>query len=982
MNSPLSLAGRTLFAVAAVTSALVLAACGSDVGGDGSAATLASVGGTGCTANEKCAAPARPGAPAGSASIAAVEIVEKGMLLTANGQQRQLSARAYDAKGSEVTGVAVAWTSSRPDVIAVGAGGLAVAGPGQGAAQIVAEVAGVRSAPLVALRTPVGPGANLVDDGQIVGDPVASTQTQNAYVVVLDGVPAPALDSLLVGTGSKPVAGRVSSVQTAGGRHTVTLRPAPVRDVFSDLRIDESIDLSTAPATIDPALLAGFDVQREGGRFTLRPRTGVTAKALATMPVRVVRKNAPPPTPAPFTSCDYAYTGQIGSGLPLPFEVSGLPEITIDVSKVLEVRFGAGSQVERLATRGDVELAASMGLRFDPTFEGKLTCRLALGSLNIPVGGAASFAFGGRVSLEFVVEFDGSLRTRVAEVGFDARSRLEGVQAGLECPPAGTPGGVCSYVGSWTGGSASLKPRVEMAEPVPTDFGARHGLIVRPSAQATLAIGDPFGSVRLETARVRTGPLFSGNFESIRPQVVDRAFRAAYGVTHEISVDIGQDLPALAGWLGIAPIVGSGASMSAPVAASPKGTITVDKPQFSTGERVRAQLDLDADATRFRVPTDPSFYNVGEVLLVRRPSDSLPGEPAQVVQRLPAAQGQTRFDFDFMSPFTGSAGELFAFVVTRLLPGDGFALEVASLDATVLQARVGTYASSIGRISTITSLLVVARGADGLPPAQNVPLTIQGPPGWNGGNPLTTVVYPANRQYYTALLNVPAVSGDYVVSANIGSRQLAAPASADVSSWMAAPTSAATAPIVPQPVAIAEISNTRLRLTWNAPAGAVSTFVRMQVRTIGTDVANKTVTGASATLEGFTIDASTLHQVYLLVYNADLTSPNPVLPQQFNVSGASRPLPQLLLAQPSTVPGGTGTLVVSGFIATLDSNHDQALVWATSRGSIASRINPDSNLPEPNTGVLTLAGPGEYKITAASKAFPGFFTSTTITVQP
>jgi hypothetical protein len=84
--------------------------------------------------------------------------------------------------------------------------GTVTANTAHGSAQVVAAASGVRSAPvLVAVTTPA-PGAILLTDDQIVGDPTesnafAAPSFTNTYDVVLRDVSAPPVGAIVVNTG-------------------------------------------------------------------------------------------------------------------------------------------------------------------------------------------------------------------------------------------------------------------------------------------------------------------------------------------------------------------------------------------------------------------------------------------------------------------------------------------------------------------------------------------------------------------------------------------------------------------------------------------------------------------------------------------------------------------------------------------------------------------------------------------------------------
>ena len=116
------------------------------------------------------------------------------------------------------------------------------------------------SPPLVVIVANAAAGALLLTDAQIVGDPVeadpsAPPSRNNFYRVTLaPEVALPTVGSLLGGTGSKPLSGRVVAVEAAS--RTVTLEPVHPRALLPDLNVNEVIDLAQAEATINPEVAA------------------------------------------------------------------------------------------------------------------------------------------------------------------------------------------------------------------------------------------------------------------------------------------------------------------------------------------------------------------------------------------------------------------------------------------------------------------------------------------------------------------------------------------------------------------------------------------------------------------------------------------------------------------------------------------------------------------------------------------------------
>ena len=189
------------------------------------------------------------------------------MLLTEVGASRKLTAQAFDSAGNPVGG-SPTWSSNDPATVEVAADGTLTA-RAIGSAQVTASVDGVTSAPaLVVVATPVA-GAILVSDEQIVGEPVVTDANADTYQVTLTGL-SPKVGDVLIGTGGKPLGGRVAAVDG----QTATMELVPPGELVTDLELTEVIDLSRAPIQIpaDIARLVRHQAHRKHARLHAQTR--------------------------------------------------------------------------------------------------------------------------------------------------------------------------------------------------------------------------------------------------------------------------------------------------------------------------------------------------------------------------------------------------------------------------------------------------------------------------------------------------------------------------------------------------------------------------------------------------------------------------------------------------------------------------------------------------------------------------------------
>lgn len=652
---------KTLWALAACLS-MLLAACG----GGGDTSTLA------------VATPAK------------VEIVNGAALLTEAGQTKALSARVLDSQGREITAT-VAWESSRPQNVGVSASGeLSAQGTG-GVSQITARVGDLRSAPMLAVHTPVAAGAVLLTDEQIVGEPEESSpgaapSTSNTYRVRLSGVAAPAVGDLLVNTGGKIVVGRVQAVQSADGVHVVTLGLLPLREVFPQLRIDEVIDLSQAEATVPADVQQSYDIQRDGStyRFTPKPSVAVPAAVVRPSSQRVTSAAVGPVSGTvalpPFKRCEATLEGAGGAGS-LPVKLSKLPSFSLDFDPKLHTRYTPETGLERMVVSTDATFTADSSLEFSAGFDGKLTCTIELVVLRIPVGGPVAAFLSGLVSLGAGVELSGKVTLPGAKIS-NTYERKNTLELGVACAPD------CSLVNTLS--EAQVKHTADIRGPDLNDLRIEPSVFGYGLAQ--LAVGNPFlSSLRFNAFYGKLGVAYQTSLASREAQIASAGYRSSYQLAAQFKGGLETDFGQLAAWLGFNGVAENLFELSAPLATSPSGTLTFDRASFAAGDSVTATVEFDAGSSRFL-----TLYNIDAVVLMRKTGSN----PAREIARVrPTADGQTRLVVPFTADSAGTESELHAFVLTKALP-----LELAALALGRSSAGVGLRGTVDLDVTDVTSV--------------------------------------------------------------------------------------------------------------------------------------------------------------------------------------------------------------------------------------------------------------------------------------
>jgi hypothetical protein len=618
-----------------------------------------------------------------AAAVARIEIAASGMLLTSGGETRQLAVRAFDAAGNELPPPDnVTWSSSRAGSISVDNRGVARAEAAHGSAQLVATAGGVTSPPLLAVAAQPAGGVMLLSDAQIAGDPTDSDPTaapgfDNTYRVTLAGGPVPAAGALVLGTGSKPVAGRVVAVDTNGPQPVLVMQLVPLRELLPQLTINEVIDLRNAVATINPDIAATYDMTRSGDTYTFTPKPAASRlerpharpgeRRLAAVGTRAL---------TPFNECKPSFS--LSDDAPLPISLSAPPTFSITLAPTLDYELSFGD-LERFVVKAEPVFKIEGGVTITSSFEGKIECTAQFGDLRIPVGGFLSFIAAGIV--EFGVSMEAGGKFTLVSMG--VTSKVESTTTatvGVTCvAPAGC--GFTSSLGSFT---TKFEPKV--------DLPAVADLCVEPSlglgGTLKLKFGSPFlRSLRVEFAKAKAGAKLAGKFGPLGGEC-----NGQYALSLDGSAGVGAEFDGWLKFFGISEVTLLEATVTDRIGGSPTATeVLADRGNFAFGETARMSVKLDPSLVDFIPGVGP--YNVDRVLLLRRGEEGDDGTdgPAVVVAAQTAAPGQTAFLFDVVGANAlNRTGDYYAAIVTKLLP-----LELLAVQLGPFSANASTWGGTI-----------------------------------------------------------------------------------------------------------------------------------------------------------------------------------------------------------------------------------------------------------------------------------------------
>lgn len=591
--------------------------------------------------------------PVDPATAARVEIVQTGLLFTATGQTRALSARVLAADGT-VLALPVTWSSSDAADIAVNADGLAKAESSSGSSQIVASVGAIRSAPLLAVVTRVATGTVLVSDEQIVGgvvesNPAAEPSLDNTYTVVVSGIAAPDVGTLMVGTGSAPVAGRVVSTREIPGGIEVTLKLASVPELFPGLEINQRFDLTQQAAIIPESVSASYTVQREGNQYTFTPRADSVANAKSGA--------GPEGSRQLFQGCDGTVNGVgLGDGAAPPFVFEPQPVFSVTIAPALDVLYTEARGLERFVVTAEPVIAIDGTVKATAAFEGKIGCKAELLIFTIPAGGALSVVISGLVPVGVGFELAGKITVAQLKLGLNSRTSAKAA-LGLDCQ------GPCSLVNEFTDFVSTSTPTVDV--PGLDDFRVKPELSAFGYVEA--AVGNRFfRSLQFKAFEIKAGPKLEGEFAPPATQIAATDFKSSYKLSLVINAGFGDDIEKVLNILGVVKVGDEVLEKAIELGVSPTGVLKANRASFMPGDTTEFELKLDPAAVQFL-----GLYNVSNIVLMRTTANG----PSEVA-RVPASADQTTFNFTFIAPDAGMVKEFTVFAVTRALPVDLLSVEL------------------------------------------------------------------------------------------------------------------------------------------------------------------------------------------------------------------------------------------------------------------------------------------------------------------
>jgi hypothetical protein len=614
-----------------------------------------------------CVQPPPP--PPDPNAVVRLEVSPAALLMTAAGEKHPLTVWAFNAAGQPVVSSASAtWTSSRPEQVGVSASGELEARTALGSSQIVAQVGGVQSAPVLVSVAQPAAGVVLVTDAQIRGAPAlvdesAEPDPDNPYEVVLTGIAPPAPGSLLLGREGKAVGGEVVSSVQEGDAVRVRLKLVPVTQLMAQAEIKETVDFTNLPLQLPPEIARDYDVRQTGDEYVFTPKPAAPARGGGVRPLAIKEFKLGPYT------CEFATPE-------LPISLGQPGQFSLKFSPSLEIDFDRQTGLRKLIARAELGAKMKAALVLSAGGVLNLDCTATLYTKLLPLPGWAGLILAGELKAGIGFEIEGA--TSFPLGGVELSSETKGtLEMGLDCTS-----GECNLVRGFNPTNTTdvrfVKPQVANIRPAEV-FIFGYGF-AKIKAGMTL-----IDKLRMDVVTARAGLKLEGSFAPPSTQLepstnaLEPDYQSSYklgGLAEVVAGSINKAgdsaFRKLLQKLGVFKFNLFKFQFSKTLAGSPKGTATQNKTDFKAGDQFSFTVNLEPSSAVF-----PFIgYNVQRVLIMRKDGSS----PAEVIASVDAAPGQLEFTLPWVADAdsTSPRGQAFyAFVDTKLpVPFD---LEIAKV---------------------------------------------------------------------------------------------------------------------------------------------------------------------------------------------------------------------------------------------------------------------------------------------------------------
>ena len=569
-------------------------------------------------------------------------VVSTSSVLLQPGGTAQLSARAVDASGATVSDAVITWTASS-SVVAVGPDGKVVAGNSVDSAVVTASAGGVSSAPVTALVASLVPGTQVIADAQVVGDPALVDPSQEPGVgaqlrMTLAGATAPAVGTVIVGSGDKPISGKVVSTAPNGANTDLVFQVLPLADVFSQLKLTQTYAKAELKQSFDvqpSQTIARTDGAREYvfALDTPAPGTATSRRGTSAFQPRTRSAAANAAHPAVVIGTKTWKTG--------PFSCSAVADLSAAISfrnmtpHVIDnmgpvsasIVLNSGILTVDLSAKGSMKLVVDGEVHLSDQLTGEVSCSARLFKYFVPVPPMIAVVFVPVVPVVGLrANVSGTLT--VGDVIIGIKSEVEQpLTVGLNIASDGTFTNTSALDANSTTSFDWTLGATNPADAVRFGGDAKAGLYVQVSF--TNALLELYAAFKPDYDPIKALIDAFGGFHAtlgiatVTEQVQDATVPAGYVLTALAEIKAGDAISSFASFLSSVLALGNVVlpelRFEPTLFSHPTGNARASLRRFDAGETVRFRVTLDPATVDPTILGSPVVdYNVKQVEIWRK----------------------------------------------------------------------------------------------------------------------------------------------------------------------------------------------------------------------------------------------------------------------------------------------------------------------------------------------------------------------------
>ena len=615
----------------------------------------------------------------------AVRIVPEKTLFTETDRSAGCEVVLTDEKGNTVHRK-VTWRSSHPDVVDVDADGNFHVKGQVGSSQIVVTTEDSVSRSIIVLVTRPAPGVVLVDDGDVEGavvltDVNATYGVGTRYMFRWKHAAVPSPGTLMLGTGTQPIAGKVIDAKASGGVVEVELEVVPVDELFEALEMDERVDSETMEPIWNESVVRDYEIEREDEAFRLRPKE--VGRVLEPKYGTSVNRRS-----FGFGGSNFGYKFALGifeceaSAATTPVRVS-VPQFSISHPMRVDVAFSLQNHDFKFVLHNDYEARLDLDLDVVASWTGGLECTKDLVTFPIPVTGAASWFFGFYVPLGIGFGMSGELEVANLKYHLQSRASVK-MEAGIDCESGqcenvtDVDGNDSEVTGRWdvpTGDFSQnfrLKPKVEGFGYAKMQMGIDPRIVHMAPGLQTARI------LQLDLVQISGGLSGEGDFATRRGQLFNDDYASEYGLYSFFTWKTGNSVDNLLSSLLHVRNGSLSLEKKYELAKSPRvRSFTADRYAYDALTTVTFEIELDPDT----VELGWLGYNIDKLNVYRRVELPDGSESIEKIFTIEPAGEETSFRHEWLALDEGvTEDNIFVMVESKYVPpfGEFGELELAS----------------------------------------------------------------------------------------------------------------------------------------------------------------------------------------------------------------------------------------------------------------------------------------------------------------